>query len=438
MIAVIGAGVSGLSCAWWLREQGMAVRVFEADDRVGGKVVSQHTGLAQIEAGPNTLYADTALLDWLRQLGLSPILPAAAGRQRHVLWQGRYHQLPAGPLDLLCGDFFSRQAKWRLLGDVWRRATPAPAGETVAAFFRRCLGEEVLAKAVAPFIGGVFAGDAEELLMAETLPQLAQLEATAGSISRGVLSQLLRGKVARKQAVSLQDGLASLPLRLAQDVDVRLNCPVQAIRRQGDAWLLETASGPCTARALVLALPAGPAARLLQDYDATAAQALQQIVHAPMTVVASVLDAAALRRPLHGFGGLHAPGEGAFAAGHLMSSLLYPQRCVPGQALITSFVGGRHYQQQAALADGPLLQGLNRELQQLFGLESVPLQQTIIRWPQALPQGTAAIAPARQAMQRLQRQGLHVCANWLDGVSLPDCLAKGRRLARQLAEQSEH
>ena len=37
MIVVIGAGVSGLSCAWQLRRRGVEAVVLEASARVGGR-----------------------------------------------------------------------------------------------------------------------------------------------------------------------------------------------------------------------------------------------------------------------------------------------------------------------------------------------------------------------------------------------------------------
>lgn len=436
MIAVIGAGVSGLSCAWWLRQQGMAVQVFEADDRVGGKVRSVQGERVLAEAGPHTLYVNAATCNWLRQLGLQPFSPAPASHLRHVLWQGRYHALPTGLFSLLGSHYLSRAAKWRLLSEPWRRSPPAAATESVADFVRRRLGEEWLDKLLAPLMGGVFAGDAEALLMQEALPWLAQLESQAGSIGKGMLWQLCRGRLKRKQAVSLQGGLAQLPLRLASALDVHLSCPVLRLERRQRQWLLHTPHGSCMAQQVVLALPAAAAASLLLDVDATAARALQQVVYAPMSVVSTLVDRAKLWRPLPGFGALHAPGEQAFAAGHLMSSNIYPQRVASSLCHITSFVGGQLYRQQAMLADEALLAGLKQELAHKLGLQGQPLEQQIFRWPQALPQATAAIAPARTAMQGLAGQGVHVCAAWLDGAALSACLDKGRQLACALAEHA--
>ncbi|WP_293765045.1 protoporphyrinogen oxidase [uncultured Aquitalea sp.] len=433
MVVVIGAGISGLSCAWWLRQQGMRVTVLEADSRVGGKVRTMHTPQAVIEAGPNTLLADAALQGWLSELGLVVEQPAPLSRARFVLRGGVYRRLPAGPLSLLAGDYFSWRARLALLSEPFRSARRASTPETVADFFRRRVGAEVLDRAVSPFVGGVFAGDPEQLLMTETLPMLAEAERRAGSISLGILRMALGGGLTRKRPVSLTGGLEALPSRLARDLNVRLATPALSLCKMGAQWRITTTEGELCAEQVVLALPAPAAAALLAKAYPDTAQALNAVRYAPMTVVASLLETDSVSRPLHGFGGLHPASEQAFCAGHLMTGSLYPQRCPPTRTLITSFVGGEGYRRQAALDDAALLAGLNAELTGFFGLARPPVAQHLIRWPQAIPQGTAAIAPARRAMAALANDGLHVCSAWLDGVSVPDCLAKGKRLAASLA-----
>ncbi|MGB8150376.1 MAG: FAD-dependent oxidoreductase, partial [Candidatus Cybelea sp.] len=36
-VVIVGAGVAGLTCAYRLRQAGIASRVFEASDRIGGR-----------------------------------------------------------------------------------------------------------------------------------------------------------------------------------------------------------------------------------------------------------------------------------------------------------------------------------------------------------------------------------------------------------------
>ena len=39
-VAIVGAGIAGLTAAWRLRQAGVAVRIFEAQNRIGGRMLS--------------------------------------------------------------------------------------------------------------------------------------------------------------------------------------------------------------------------------------------------------------------------------------------------------------------------------------------------------------------------------------------------------------
>ncbi|POZ60551.1 protoporphyrinogen oxidase [Chromobacterium alticapitis] len=429
MIAVIGAGVSGLSCAWWLRRQGAEVVVYEADDRVGGKV-STEGGAVLREEGPHTLLADEELLQWLQSLGLSPVWPSQAGAVRHVLLDGCYRRLPEGPLQLLGGNLLSWGGKWKVIRGMLRPGAGSAGLDSVATFCDSRFGSEVLAKVLDPMVGGVFAGDPQELRLQEALPELAEAAQCRGPFLSGLLK--MRKRMEGRRACTLQGGLQQLPLRLAAELDVRLNCPVTALRREGAGWRLRTAAGWERAQQVVLALPAAQAATLLHPLAPALADACRRIPYAPLAVVSTLLEADALEWPLEGGGALHPEAEGMLTLGHLSVSNSYPHVCPDGTQLLTSFIGGRRHPERMELSDAEMLLGLNREMAERFGLRARPVSQRVTRWPAALPQGTSLQGRVRRMAQPLAGQGLHVCANWLDGVSLADCLRKGRRLAARL------
>jgi len=57
-VAVVGAGVSGLTCAFRLQQQGHAVRVLEAGAEVGGRMNTTHVDGFAIDTGVNLLLAN--------------------------------------------------------------------------------------------------------------------------------------------------------------------------------------------------------------------------------------------------------------------------------------------------------------------------------------------------------------------------------------------
>ncbi|GGY21588.1 protoporphyrinogen oxidase [Paludibacterium paludis] len=434
MIAVIGAGISGLSCAWWLKEAGLDVEVFEAEPHCGGKVDTVSDVGACFETGPNTLLLNAGHREWLTKLDLTVVPANAITGNRFILRNGRYRMLPAGPVSFLFSPLFSARAKWCLLREPWRRPV-APPHETVADFFRRRLNDEWVDTLVSPFVAGIYAGNPDTLLMEECLPSMQRAEQRSGSLVGGMASALCSGALKRREACTIEGGLAALPRALSRGMNLHAAERVERLVRQSSGWGIETRHGLYRAEEVVLAVPAPEASCLLKDAFPDLAGALDAIVYAPMAVVMSLGARADMTRPIRGFGGLNPVRESPFAAGHLMAGDMFDDRCSIDDYLIASYVGGELFRDRYALSDAGLLDALNRELAALFGLTRAPRRQWLVRHEAALPQATAAMPAVRRHLAALDDTGLHVCANWLGGVSVPDCLDKGRDLAARFVRR---
>ena len=439
-VAIIGGGLGGLVLAWRLQQTGIAYTVFEAENQPGGNFLSLHNAAGYLlEAGPNSVQLTPELESLLGELDLTADLvePAAVSGRRYVLRGGHYRELPGSPPALLAGSFFSLKTKWRLLRELWQPAAAPNPTETVAAFFERRFGREILDYAVNPFISGIYAGDPAQLLLHRTFPSLAALEQAHGSVLRGLIKQGAGG--GRRRIVSLKNGLQSLPLALAARLTgYQPNTAITAIRRAaGGGYLLDTASGPAvtadaavpaTASAatagpfshLALALPAYAAAELLAGIFPEAAAALAAVQYPPMSVVFSAYDRAAVQHPLDGFGALHPKAENAYAAGSIWSSSLFEGRAPAGQVLFTTFVGGVQYAGAARQPEATQLAAVDEELRRLYGITAGPRWQGRYFWPRSIPQFDAHIGPAQAAVDALQPQGVVAVANWRAGVGIPD------------------
>jgi oxygen-dependent protoporphyrinogen oxidase len=437
-VLVLGAGISGLSCARGLHDAGLRVIVLEAAAVVGGKLQSQVDEVGRVfEAGPNTLYADQNLLDALARLRLTSKLRVASPllHRRYLLKNGDYQALPGGPLGLFQSDFFSNTTKWRLLGEALHRS-PAPATpETVAAFFRRRLGLEFTDYVINPMMAGIYAGDAERLMIDAVMPTLAAAERRSGSLTLGVLSLALRGRFSRKHTCTLEGGLAQLPQTLAEGLDVRLDSPAESLARDGEGWRVATPRGEIAARRVVLALPAYALAGLLAPLEPDWSQSLAAIAYPPMAVAQLVFDATQLGRKLDGFGALHPGVEAHVTSGVLWSSSLFPSRVPAGEVLLTAYLGGGRDTAVMALPQPEREARLLAEIDRLYRVTGRPKAVHWHDWPQALPHYDAALLAAARLGPALAAVGLPVCSNWLDGLSVPDCVAKGQALAWRLCAE---
>jgi len=436
-IAILGGGLAGLTCAWYLQQAGVAYDVFEAETRPGGNLLSLHPPEGYLlEAGPNSLQLSTELDELFDELGLTNKVrdTAAVGQRRYVLRGGQYRELPSSPPALLSSSFFSLKAKWRLLREFLKPAGAPNPDETVAEFFTRRFGPEIVDYAVNPFVAGIYAGDPAQLLLRHTFPQLAALEQAHGSVLRGLAKA---GKGAgRRRVVTLQGGVQSLTDALAASLThYHPGAPAANLARAADgAYAFEAGGitrGPYTH--LVLALPAYAAAPLLAGLFPAAGAALAAVRYPPMAVVYSAYDRAAVAHQLQGFGALHPKVENAYAAGSLWTSSLYPDRVPAGQVLFTTFVGGTQYAAAAAQPEAEQQAAVHAELANFYGITGNPIWQGRYYWPRSIPQFDATIGPARAAVADLKDAHIVAVANWQAGVGVPDVVRYARATARALA-----
>ncbi len=429
MILIIGAGISGLSLAYHLQKQNKAYMLLEASDRVGGYIRSLREGDYLFELGPNSLLCDAELEALIKELGIEErVLEAnAVSKKRYIYRGGRYRQLPSSPPSLLFNSFFSWKAKKAILQELRHKPQTAPAEETLASFFERHFNKEIVDYALAPFVSGIYAGNVQALLTSLTFPQLYQYEATHGSI----IKSLIKNKgAARKKTISFKNGLEILPRYFEKQLkSLYLNRQVNSIFKKGNKFIVSCSDGLVEADKLVLACPSGAASQFLANAYPDFTALLKQIEYAPMAAVHSVYPKKAVGFALDGFGALHPPIEGLFSLGSVWNSSVFQYRCKNEEVLFTTFVGGALGKEKLKLPDSQVLAKVQQELKQLYHIEAPPLKQRIFRWEQAIPQYTQSLLPVVAAAKALEQEQLFVCANWLGGVSLPDCIRKGKLLA---------
>lgn len=441
-VAVVGGGVTGLTAAWQIQRLGHRVTVLEAGARAGGVVGAQRLGAWLQELGPNSLLEGSPeIAAFVDDVGLAPrrLYAAPAAKQRYIVRGGRPVALPTSPGAFVRTPLLSARAKLRLLLEpLWRRA-PADAEETLADFVRRRLGPEFLDYAINPFVAGIYAGDPARLAVRHAFPRLHALEQEHGSLLLGALRRRNTRGGPKGRIFSFPEGLGEIPRALqARLLDpVLLRTRVTALRRAGAGWRLALeqrgAPGEADFDLVVCALPADALAVL--DFPELAPDAglrtLAEIPHPPVVSVFTGHRREDVTHPLDGFGLLVPAVEGGRILGTLFSSTLFPGRAPEGHVALTTFVGGMRQPELAALDDAALGTLVREELARLLGVAGTPAIVRVQRWPRAIPQ----YAPGHQrfltAIGRLEAAapGVFVGGNCRDGISLPNCIAAGYRLA---------
>jgi oxygen-dependent protoporphyrinogen oxidase len=449
-VIVVGAGLSGLTTAFRLARRGWQVAVVEAAERPGGVIGSRRREGVLYELGPNSGLDTTPLIDeLLAAAGIrgERIDASAAAAKRYILRGGALMAMPTSPGAFFGTPLFSWRAKLALLREPFVSPAPADAEETVADFVRRRLGAEFLDYAIEPFVAGIYAGDPQTLSVPAAFPRLAALEQKYGSLIRG---QILGARERRKNAekaknmavsFSFRDGMQTLTDALARKLPIECGVRVAAVRREAEGFALECERGSAgskqcferRARAVVLAVPAYAAARIVAPLDAGAARALAAIDYPPVAVVASAYRRGDVAHPLDGFGFLAPKKENPPILGSLFSATMFAHRAPEGTVLLTTFVGGRRNPELALAAEVDIAANVQQALARYVGAGS-PLWSVVTRWPQAIPQYTLGHRERIAAVERAEADapGLYFCGNWRGGVSVGDCIKSGCATAERI------
>jgi oxygen-dependent protoporphyrinogen oxidase len=463
-VIVLGAGITGLATAFYLQRAGARVRVLEARATTGGVITSPQTGDFVFENGPNTVPATAAeFLRITREAGLEQRLlrsrPAAAVR---CLYQrGRLRPLPTGGRQFLTTPLLSFGSKLRVLRGLIKKFPPRPneAEPTLEAFFAERIGAEATRTFLGAFVRGVHAAEASELGAKSAFPKLWEAIQRQGSLIKAVGS-MMRAKRAeaggdvpleRAEAsglLSFPGGLSELVQTLRGTLDaLHLDFDATAIRADGAGWRVLGADGASHASEhVVLALPASRTHTLLADRldELPELTDLAAVRHAAITVIhLGLSDPNGTLLPA-AFGFLIPPGEPAGpkevkALGMLFSSQIFEGRAPQGSAAVTCL-----YKSEALAELDPeeYPQRARRDLLLALGSQQEPELQTSSSqsWSDVIPRYAVGHGERMAALKtRVESAlpGIHLAGNFVDGVSVDDCIGRGRKTAASLAESMQ-
>jgi protoporphyrinogen/coproporphyrinogen III oxidase len=466
-VAIVGGGIAGLAAAYFLRDAPVRVTVLESAPRIGGKLAVSEIAGIPVDEGAEAMLArrpeGTGLVDAVGLAGqlVNPGTTAAA------IWtRGALRPLPAGQLMGVPGDLAALARSGVLSPPGLARAaldlvlpTSRPDGDVaVARQVGARLGREVVDRLVEPLLGGVYAGRADELSFEATLPGLAAAARNHRTLTGAARSVLSGAKAAEQRPVftTLAGGLGTLPPAVAEasGATIRTGVTVRELRRTPGGWQLTVGSADkpelVRADAVVVAVPARPASRLLRAEVPAAGAALGEIEYASMAIVTLAFPRAAFPQPLRGSGYLVPPADGRAVKAVTFSTVKWPHLTDPTGPLapagdgadcaaVRCSIGRIGEEQVLQRPDEDLARLARAELGEAVGVSGPPIAARVTRWGGALPQYTVG-HEARAARIRAAvagQPGLAVCGAAYDGLGIPACIATARRAASEIAAYLE-
>lgn len=446
-VLVVGGGISGLCCAYYLRKAGVSALVLEQSDQPGGYIRSAVRDACILEAGPQSFLSTDPLLEMVEDIGLqSELLMADPRAPRYVLINGKLRPVPLAPPQLLASSVLGPRTKWKLIRDALGRSRPPQEDESVATFVRRKFTAELLERLVGPFISGVYAGDPERLSLRAAFPAAHQWESQHGSVIRGAMKSRPASAARRHSLITFRRGNQALIHALARSLDVALRCGVRvesisrnvAAGKQELAVQISQAGHATTIRtnALIITTPADIAGRLLQNISPSFGALLNPIEYAPVAVISTIYRRRQIAHALSGFGFLVPRTEGLQILGTVWNSSLFPGRAPEGFAVLTSFAGGATNPGFLDLDDEATKNCAAQELAPILSIAGQPEQCVITRHRRALPQYNLGHSQRMDSLRRLCADfpGLFLAGNYFEGPSVGACIDLALRTAHQARE----
>lgn len=448
-IGIVGGGVTGLAAAYDLeRLTDAQIDLYEAADRVGGKVGTERLQGFVIETGPDSLFSrKEGIFELIEELGLSGEVVEPVRREFSMLVQGRLHRVPAGlvalngvrPEAVREADFLSDDARARVLNPS--TASAEGPDESIRSFFTRRFGDEFTRLVVEPLLAGTHGGDPDRLSMRALYPAYLHEAAPERPTPNAQRSSAT--------FVSFRRGMQALVEALAGALTrtrVHLGTKVQSLDE-------------IEADHLLVALPANRAASLLSSEPA---ELLRRIEHRSSAIVTFVLPRESVGHPLDGTGFLVPPSEGGDVTGATWSSQKWPGRAPEDTVLMRVFLGGDRAS-LGAKTDEELVATAFAGIRELLGIEECLMPNAewedsalgirhsafhfrhsafgippfqVSRWLDALPQyevGHLDLLAEIDAAMAVHHPRVTLAGTSYRGVGVPDCLRQGREAAQKIA-----
>lgn len=449
-VAIIGAGITGLTAAFYLKRKGLEVTVYEASRRVGGVIQSLRKNGYLAEFGPNTLLETSPKIAQLvKDAGLQSrrLDPDPKAEARYV---ARYHRpiaMPDKPLGFFSTDLFTWKAKLAVLREPFIPRRRDGVEESIGQFVVRRFNQEFLDHAIDALVAGIYAGDPNKLSVTHAFPKLKALEDNYGSMIKGQIlggrERKKRGEIAKDRApkFSFDEGLQVLPDTLAAHLGdaVKLNTAATKLTKTAAGWTVHTKTGTGESSSqhdAVIFCGTAPKLAGLQIAGATPLDlsVFSEIRYPPVASVVLGFRREDVAHDCCGFGMLIPKIEGFKSLGTIFSSALFPNRAPAGHHTLTTYVGGERYPELASLPEDKLVALVCDDLKTLLGLRGQPTFQHVVVYPRAIPQYNVGYGRFKAMMNQIEAEapGFFLAGHYRDGVSLSDSIVSGINIADRL------
>jgi protoporphyrinogen/coproporphyrinogen III oxidase len=452
-VVIVGAGLTGLTMALYLKKAGINFLVIDKSGKVGGVIQTISERGFVYETGPNTgVVSNPEMTELFEELaGKCTLEVADPNAKRRLIWKNsQWNALPSGLWSAITTPLFTWYDKFRILGEPFRAKGTNP-NEKLAELVKRRMGKSFLDYAVDPFISGIYAGDPNKLVTRYALPKLYQLEQDYGSFIKGAMKKAKlpkdeRTKKATREVFSAKGGLSRLIEAMTESVgseNIMLSVENTMVKPTSNGFQLQITTPEqlisLETKHLVTTCGGYALAGLLPFLNEEEIAPFNELKYAAVTQVLLGFNKWK-GMSLKAFGGLVPGKEKKNILGVLFTSSFFEGRAPKGGALLSVFMGGTKRPDIAEMDNYEIESLLNKDLPRMLSNRSLSADMTrILRYPKAIPQYTESTGKRYEMIEQLQQKylGLILAGNIRDGIGMADRVKQGRTIAEELTRKTQ-
>ena len=451
-VAIVGAGITGLSAMHYLLKDGgdLTVDLYEASDRAGGKVNTHIRDGYTIELGPESYLARKEVMTELaHEVGLGDTLVRNQTGQAYIYAKNKLSPVPKGtmlgvPMELsplLTTDLVSLAGKLRAGLDFIKPAMPLYKDISVGEFFRARFGNDLLEQMIEPLLAGVYGTDIDKLSLMSTYPNFKETEQEYGSLMKGLMAEKKDKRAAPKTKtgafLQFKNGLQSFIDRLVSENEKRggqihFNFDVTAIEKTEDGYELTADGGTHHYDEVIVTTPHFQYKRWFKDKE------FEYFKHMEATSVATVVmafDAEQVRNTIEGTGFVISRNMDTSITACTWTNKKWEHSTPEGKALLRAYVGRPGDFIVHEKSDEDIVRLAREDLDKIMDLDGEPEFTIVTRMMNAMPNyfvGHKYIIDDIQKYAAENYPGLHLIGASHYAVGLPDCVQTAKNTAEKI------
>ena len=432
-VGVVGGGISGLACAYYLQRAGAEAVVF--DPTPGGLIGTTRIDGCILETGPESWLGSKPWAEQLiRELGLGDQIAGSndAKRRTYVLRDGQFVPLPEGLqmvvptrlMPVISTELFGWSTKFRMATEVFHNPKTW-RDRSVSEFVTDHFGHEAVDYLAEPLLAGVYGGSPDSLSAVSVLPKFVEYEQRYGSVVVGALREKKR-PTGESVFKSLRNGMGTLTEALKERTTV-IPARVESIQQQ-EGWVVFATGEWHQFDRVVLCCGANHAAPLIAPIEARAAELLAEIPYTGSAIWTFGYKTQDVPHSLDAFGFLVPKPERNAIMACTWVATKWQGRVPDGKAVLRCFSTDPNATEEEMRTD----------LRRLMGVSAEPIFALCNRWPDTMPQYTVGHTLRVEEIEGRVAAipGLYLAGNAWHGIGIPDCVRSAKRAAEKVMREA--